>query len=135
MLDCKIYPHESLISPSKEAIILSCTRGNTALGKQGVTDYKSITIKRGGEEMQKHTYILILNKALISKEIRIRYNLEKVEQYIPKSFRYFKCQKYRHHKENLQGYLTFEKYGQKCLDHMEEDCSNETAKRITLNFK
>ena len=63
----------------------------TALEKQGITDYKSITIRRDGEEMQTQLYILTFNKSIIPKGIIFGYYFKKVVQYTPAPLRCFKC--------------------------------------------
>ena len=41
------------------------------LGKQGITGYKRITLRKGGEGIQTKTYILTFNKFIIPKEIKV----------------------------------------------------------------
>ena len=72
------------------------------LGKQEVTNI-SITIRKGGEQIQTNTYILTFNQFHILKEEKVEYYLEKVEQYVPVPRRCFKCQKYGHHWEACRG--------------------------------
>ena len=57
--------------------------------------------------------------------MKIDYCLEKVEQYIPALLRYFKCQKYGHHREACRGQQTCAKCNEKDSDHVEEDCLKE----------
>ena len=97
----------------------------SALGKQGVTDIRRISIRKGKEQIQTNTYILTFNLPHTSKEVKISYCLERVEQYIPVSLRCFKCQKYGHHKKACRGRQTCAKCGEKDLDYMEEDCLKE----------
>ena len=49
-------------------------------------DYKRTTIRSAGEEIQTHIYILTFYKPTLSKEVKIRYFIERVEQYIPTLF-------------------------------------------------
>ena len=42
-----------------------------ALGKQGVTNYKRIIIKKGGEKIQTNAYIPTLNQPKIPKRVKI----------------------------------------------------------------
>ena len=127
----QIYPQE-IINFSKGVIrskTLSFTipkEIQTSLGKQSVMVYKRITIRRGGEKIQMHAYILTFNKFMIPKEIKIRYYLEKIKQYIPTPFKCFKCKKYGHPKESCIGCPTYGRCIQKDPDHMAEDCPNET---------
>ena len=83
------------------------------LRKQGITDFKRITIRKGGEEIKINTYILTFNWLKIPKEVKIRYCLERVEQYIPAPLRCFKCQKYRHHRKSCRGHRTCTRCGEK----------------------
>ena len=68
----------------------------TTLGKQGVMNYKRITIRKGSEKIQ--THILAFNTSIIPQEVKAWYCLKKVEQYIYRLLRSFKCYKYGHHK-------------------------------------
>ena len=58
-------------------------------------------------------------------EMKISYCLERVEQYIPAPLRYFKWQKYGHHKEACRRRQTCVKCGEKDPGHVEEDCLKE----------
>ena len=79
-----------------------------SLRKQEVTDYKRITTRRCGEEIQTHTYILTFNKSMIPKEVKIGFYLKRVKQYISTSLKCCKCQKYGIHKESCRGWLIYE---------------------------
>ena len=48
----------------------------SALGKQGVTNIKRISIKKGEERIQTNTYILTFNKPQTPKQVKIGYCLE-----------------------------------------------------------
>ena len=81
-------------SYQKQVVIFNYTKGNTNdLREARVMDYKKITIRKGSKEIQIH--ILTFNKSIICKEIKIRYCLKKVKQYILTPLFYFKCQIYR----------------------------------------
>ena len=90
------------------------------LGKQGVTMIGRISIRKG-EQIQTNTYMLTFNQP----HTPLGYYLERVEKYIPASLRYFKCQKYGHHREANRGWLACAKCGEKDPDIMEEDCWRE----------
>ena len=75
----------------------------TAFKKQGIKEYRRVTIRRNDETIQTHTYILTFEEPSIPKEIRIGYTIERVEQYMPAPLRSFKCQKFGHHKEIYRG--------------------------------
>ena len=84
----KVYSHEKL--NTLKGVIRN---RELSLWKQVITDYERIIIRKGGEEIQTHTYILISNKATIPKEMKIGYCLEKTEQYIPAHLRCYRCKK------------------------------------------
>ncbi len=98
----------------------------TVFGKQGVTDYKIIVIKKDGDEIQTNTYILTFSKPKIPKEVRIGFCLEKMEQDIPASMSCFKCLKHDHHSETCGGRQTCGRCDEKDPDQTEEDGLNET---------
>ena len=91
-LKCCVYLHAKLntskgIVSSKE---LSLASLETAFKKQGIKEYRSVTICRNDETIQTHTYILTFEKPSIPKEIRIGFTIERVEQYIQAPLRCFK---------------------------------------------
>ena len=62
-----MYPYERLntskgVIRSREMSLATSERIRAALGKQRVTNYKRITIRKVGEEIQTNTYILIFNQ-------------------------------------------------------------------------
>ena len=89
---CRAYPHKKL-NTSKgviKSIELALTTEDeiaSALGKQGVTNIKRISIRKGEERIQTNTYILTFNKPQTPKEVKIGYCLERVEQYVPSNVR------------------------------------------------
>ena len=97
----------------------------SALGKQGITNIKRISIRRGEQRIQTKTYIQTFNKLRTPNEVKIGYCLERLEQYVPAPLRCFKCQKYGHHREACRGQQICAKCGEKDPDHMEEDCLKE----------
>ena len=85
-LKCKAYPHERLdtskgVIRNRDLSIATPEEMTTALGKQAFTDSKRITTRKGGEEIQTHTLILIFNKLIIPNEMKIEYSFKRVEQY------------------------------------------------------
>ena len=127
---CRAYPHEKLNTSkgfirSRELALATEDEIASALGKQGVTNIKRISIKKGEQRIQTNTYILTFNKPQTPKEVKIGYCLERVEQYVPASLRCFKCQKFGHHRETCRGRQTCSKCGEKDPDHAEEDCLKE----------
>ena len=128
---CRAYPHEKLntskgVIRSRELALATEDEIASALGKQGVTNIKRISIKKGEERIQTNTYIRTFNKPQTPKDVKIGYCLEKVEQYVPAPLRCFKCQKFGHHREACRGRQTCSKCGEKDPDHVEEDCLKET---------
>ena len=83
-LKCRAYPHAKL-NTSKGVVRSKETPEEieTAFKKQGIKEYRRVTIHRNDETIQTHTYILTFEKLLIPKGIRIGYTIERVEQYIP----------------------------------------------------
>ena len=105
---CRAYPHEKLntskgVIRSRELALATEDEIASALGKQGVTNIKRISIKKGEERIQTNTYILTFNKPQTPKEVKIGYCLERVKQYVPAPLRCFKCQKFGHHRETCRG--------------------------------
>ena len=128
---CRAYPHEKLntskgVIRSRELALATEDEIASALGKQGVTNIKRISIKKGEERIQTNTYILTFNKPQTPKDVKIGYCLERVEQYVPAPLRCFKCQKFGYHREACRGRQTCSKCGEKDPDHAEEDCLKET---------
>ena len=104
---CRVYPHEKLNTPKSvirsRELALSTEEGIAlALGKQGVTNIRRIFIRKGEQRIQTNAYILTFNQPLKSKEVKIGYCLDRVEQYVPAPLRCFKCQKYGHHREPVE---------------------------------
>ena len=97
----------------------------SVLGKQGVTNIKRISIRKGKQRIQTNTYILTFNKPRTQNEVKMGYCLERVEQYVPVPLRCFKYQKYGHHREACRGRQTCAKCGEKDHDHVEEDYMKE----------
>ena len=127
---CRGYLHKKLntstgVIRSRE-LVLATQEMSAALGKQAVTNIKRITISKGEEKIETNTYILTFNQPHIPKEVKIGYCVERVKQYVPAPLRYFKCQKYGHHREACRGQQTCTKCSDKDQDHMVEDCLKET---------
>ena len=128
-LKCRAYPHAQLntskgIVRSKELSLATPEEIETAFKKQGIKEYRRVTIRRNDETTQTHTYILTFEKPSIPKEIRIGYTIERVEQYIPAPLRCFKCQKFGHHKEICRGCQVCGKCGECDPDYMENECKS-----------
>ena len=89
--------------------------------KQGVTNIKRISIRKDEEQIQTNTYILTFNQPHSRKVVKIGYNLERVEKYIP----WFRCQKYGHQRKGCRERLTYAKCGKKDPDHIKKNCLKE----------
>ena len=130
MTKCRAYSHEKLnnskgVIRSRELTLATEDEIASALGKQGVTNIKRISIRKGEQRIQTNTYILTFKKPRTPNEVKIGYCLERVEQYVPAPLRCFKCQKYGHHREACRGRQTCTKCNEKDPDHVEEDCMKE----------
>ena len=73
---CRAYPHEKLntskgVIRSRELALATEDKIASALGKQGVTNIKRISIRKGEERIQTNTYILTFNKPQTPKEVKI----------------------------------------------------------------
>ena len=129
-IKCRASLHENLntskgvIRSRGFALATEDERAST-LGKQGVTNIKRISVRKGKERIQTNTYILTFKRPQTPKEVKIGYCLEIVEQYVPASLSCFKCQKFGHHREACRGRQTCSKCGKKDPDHAEEDCLKE----------
>ena len=105
-LKCRMYLHAKL-NISKSVIRSRAFSQaipeelETALQKQEVKDYKSVTIRRNDETVQTYIFKITFNKK--KKKIRIGYTVVRVEHYIPIPLRCFKCQKFGNHKDIYRG--------------------------------
>ena len=122
-MKCRAYSHEKLntskgVIRSRDMALATKEEIALALGKQGVTNIRSVSSRKGEEWIQTNTYIVIF----IPKLVKIGYCLERVKQYVPAPVRYFKCPKYGHRGETCRGRLTCVKCDEKDPDHSEEDC-------------
>ena len=80
---CRAYPHEKLntskgVIRSRELALATEDEIASTLGKQGVTNIKRISIRKGEQRIQTNTYILTFNKPRTPKEVKIGYCLERV---------------------------------------------------------
>ena len=127
---CRAYPHEKLntskgVIRSRELASATEEEITSALGKQGVTNIRRISIRKGEERIQTNTDIMTFNKPRALNEVKIGYCLERVEQYVPAPLRCFKWKKYGHHREACRGRQTCAKCGEKDPDNVVEDCLKE----------
>ena len=54
----------------------------STLGKQGVTNIRIISVRKGEERTQTNIYIRTFNQPRTPKEVKIGYCLERAEQYV-----------------------------------------------------
>ena len=122
---CRAYPHERLntskgVIRSRKLLLAIAEEMKMVLGKQGVTNIRRISIRKGEKQIQTNSYILTFNQLHTPKEVKIDYCLERVEMYVPTLLRCFKCQM-----KACRGQQTYAKCGEKDLNHIAEDCLKE----------
>ena len=127
----KGYPHEKLnqskgVVRSQELSLCSIEEIKTELKSQGVIDARKITIKREGRIIETNTYILTFNSPTIPKEIKIGYNINKVELFIPNPLRCYKCQKFGHHEDQCRNLSVCGRCGEKNPNHYTNTCEKRT---------
>ena len=110
---------------SRELALATAEEMKATLGKQGVTNIRRISIRKGKEEIKTNTYILTFNQLHTLKELKIGYCLMRVEMYVSGLLRCFKCQKYGQHREACRRQSTSAKCGEKDPFHRKEDCLKE----------
>ena len=128
-INVKIYPHKSLniskgVVRSKELSLCTIEEIKKEMKKQGVTEVKRVTIKKGGKLIETNTYIMTFDQPKIPEKIKVGYTMERVEQFIPNPLRCYNCQKYGHHEDNCRGRQVCGKCGQQDLDHHSDNCNN-----------
>ena len=84
-LKCCAYPHAKSntsngVVRSNELSLATLEEIEMTFKKQGIKEYRRVTICRNDETIQTHTYILTFEKPSIPKEIRTGYPIERVEQ-------------------------------------------------------
>ena len=92
--------------------------------KQGVTEVKTVTIKKEGKLIETNTYIMTFDQPKILEKIKVGYTMERVEQFIPNPLNCYNCQKYSHHEDNCRGRQVSGKCGQQDPDHHSDNCNN-----------
>ena len=75
-LKCRAYPHAKLNTPkgivrSKEQSQATAEEIETAFKKQGIKEYRRVTIRRNDENIQTHTYNLTFEKPSIQKKSKL----------------------------------------------------------------
>ena len=128
---CKACLHGRLntskgVIRSMELSLAASEEITSALAKQSIRDYKGITPRKGGEEIQTNIYILSFNLPKIPKEVKSGYFLDCMEQYLTTPLKYFKCQRSSYHKEGGGEHPICRWCCQKDLDQTEKVCPNET---------
>ena len=128
-LKIKAFPHISLNSSkgvvrSSELSLCTLDEIKTYLKPQGVSDVKRISIKRNDEIINTNTYIFTFNKSQLPKEIKVGYNIIKINPYIPNPLRCYNCQKFGHHETKCVKSAVCKKCGESGSDHVELTCSN-----------
>ena len=125
----KSYAHSSLNSSkgvvrSSELSLCTLDEIKSHLKTQAVTDVKRITFRRNDETISTDTYILTFGKPQIPKELKVGYNIVKVNPYIPNPLRCYNCQKFGHHEQKCLKSAVCKKCGESGSDHIELSCNN-----------
>ena len=128
-LKIKAFAHLSLntskgVVRSSELSLCTLDELKSHLANQGVTDIKRISIKRNEETINTNTFILTFNKSSLPKELKVGYNLIKVNPYIPNPLRCYNCQKFGHHETKCLKSPVCKKCGESGSDHIELSCNN-----------
>ena len=123
----KGYSHEKLnqskgVVRSQELSLCSIEEIKSELKTQGVIDAQRITIKKEGRTIETNTYILTFNSPTIPKELKIGYNISKVELFIPNPLRCYKCQKFGHHEDQCRNLSVCGRCGEKNPNHNINTC-------------
>ena len=127
---CRAISHEKpntskgVIGSKKFAFATEKERA-LALGKQRVTNVRRISVRKGEGQIQTKIYILTFNQPHTPKEVKISYCIKRFGQYVPVPLRYYKCEKYGHHKETYWRRHTWAKCSEKDPGHLKEDCSKQ----------
>ena len=85
---CRAFPHERLntskgVIRSRKLPLAIAEETTVVLGKQGVTNIRRISIRKGEKQIQTNSYILTFNQLHTPKKVKIDYCLERVEMYVP----------------------------------------------------
>ena len=124
----KSYAHASLNSSkgvvrSSELSLCTLDEIKSHLQTQLVTDVKKITFTRNDQTISTDTYILTFGKPQIPKELKVGYNLIKVNPYIPNPLRCYNCQMFGHHEQKCTKSAVCKKCGESGSDHVELSCN------------
>ena len=128
-LKIKSFPHISLnsskgVARSSELSLCTLDEIKTYLKPQGVSDVKRISIKRNDEIINTNTYIFTFNRSQVPKELKVGYNIIKIDPYIPNPLRCYNCQKFGHHESKCLKSAICKKCGESGSDHVELTCAN-----------
>ena len=128
-LKIKAFAHLSLntskgVVRSSELSLCTLDELKLHLANQGVTDIKRISITRNEETINTNTYIVTFNKSSLPKELKVGYNLIKVNPYIPNPLRCYNCQKLGHDETKCLKSPVCKKCGESGSDHIELSCNN-----------
>ena len=123
----KSFVHERLntsrgVIRSRELSLCSIEEIKSELRDQGVIDARRITIKKEDRIIETNTFILNFNSPSIPKQLKIGYNIEKVEQYIPNPLRCLKCQRFGHHENQCRNQTVCGKCGERNPEHDSRNC-------------
>ena len=124
----KTYAHSSLNSSkgvvrSSELSLCTIDEIKSHLKSQFVTDVKRITFTRNDQTITTNTYILTFAKSQIPKELKVGYNIIKVNPYIPNPLRCYNCQMFGHHEQKCTKSAVCKRCGESGSDHVELSCN------------
>lgn len=121
-----VIPHKSL-NTCKGIIrcreITTCSEDEILEGlcDQGVNHVKRISVKRDGNLVNTHTYILEFNRPKLPETVKVAWLSIEVAEYIPNPLRCFNCQLYGHHKDRCSRSAVCGNCGE---SHDENPCPN-----------
>ena len=126
----KAYAHKTMNSSRgvvRSSALSLCTLEEltTNLSNQGVTDVRRISIKRNDESILTNTYIMTFNKPKTPTELKIGYQVVKVDVYIPNPLRCYKCQKFGHHESRCTRQAICKRCGENDPVHEEKTCDKD----------
>ena len=126
----KSYPHQTLNSSKgvvrcRQLSLCTLDEIKSNLKQQGVSDVRRISIKRNDQIINTNTYIFTFDTPTIPTELKIGYNIAKVEVYVPNPLRCFGCQRFGHHEDKCNNKPTCRKCGMYDSDHSEYNCARD----------
>ncbi|XP_055932019.1 uncharacterized protein LOC129962297 [Argiope bruennichi] len=121
-----VSPHSSLnfskgVITCGELYNVPLEETSTELKKQGVIQFRQITVRRDGQLVPTKHYILTFHNPKFPEYIYAGYIKLPIRQYIPYPLRCFQCQRFGHSKVNCRGTLTCTRCAEK--GHGSQQCT------------